>query len=102
MHMMSTQPLVEHHSQIAHHPKHARAACGMVVIPELDERWECGHIVAKGCDNQVCKPHCEVMGNCCLHSTHAGPLTMAVVGGRAECERDGMGGTHNILDMYNN
>jgi hypothetical protein len=102
MPIMGTQQLVEHHSQIAHHPKHARTVCGVVVTPDLDERWECGCIVAKGCNNQVCKPHCEGMGNCHLHSVHAGPLTMAVVGGRAECERDGMGGTHDMLDMYNN
>jgi hypothetical protein len=99
MPIMDTQPLVKRHS---HHPKRARTICGVVVMPEPDERQECGRIVAKGCDNQVCKPHCESMGNCHLHSAHAGLLTMAVAGGRAERERDGMGGMHNILDMYNN
>lgn len=100
IHLIGTLPSTEHRSR---RPQRLRTSCVIVVHPsQSDERRECGRIVAKGCDNQTCKPHCVGLGNCRIHSEHAGSLTKDVenISHEVECARGDqtMGG----IFMHNN
>jgi hypothetical protein len=82
--------------------KGSKASCEMLIRHSTNtELQRCGRVVARLCDNQLCKRHCECKGGCQLHPSGLGPDLECAAGSLSLRGQDGACATPEQPETFN-